>query len=117
MSDDLTMSQRLHSYSVWLLYDGSLFNTERKYVWIPTSQGAHVLVFNSMINLKRSSSSGYYIYLRVVYYCLVHLMGVLVNWNVQSIMVASRIHLVWILKTVMLKQQMMNISSKSTSCF
>ena len=45
ISDDLIMAQRLHSYSVWSLYKGSLINTQNKSFWIPKSQGEYTLYF------------------------------------------------------------------------
>ena len=41
MYDDLTMDQIFHSYSVRLLDKCSIINIEKKYLWVPTSQGVH----------------------------------------------------------------------------
>ena len=93
ISDDLMMSQRLHSYSVWSLYESIFLNTEKDSFGMPKIQGVNALDFYSMMYVKRSSSSSCDIYLRVRLYCLVRFMGLLINCNVQGIMVSPRIHL------------------------
>ena len=69
---------------------------------MPTSQGVNALEFYSVMNVKISSSSACDIYLRVSHYYSVQLVGVLIHFNVQSMMVSPIIHLVHIGVFVML---------------
>ena len=97
MSGYFTMSQILHSYIFWLLYEGGLLSTENNYFGVPTIQGVHDLDFNAMINVKICSSGAYDIYLRVFHYCLLKFIWVKIYWNVQSIRLVLRIYLVQII--------------------
>ena len=56
---------------------------------MPTNQGVHDLYFSSTMKLKIISYGACAIYLRVSSYCLVKFMGVIIKWNVQSIIVLA----------------------------
>ena len=81
---------------------------------IPTIQYVHALDFYAITNTKRSPSGACAINPRVLNYCLVKFMMVLINMNVPSIMVFPRNHLVKIVFFAMLEHQMMNIASNAT---
>ena len=52
MSNDLTILQMLHSYSVWSLDEDSLLNTENNSCWIPTIQILNALYVYAVMNTK-----------------------------------------------------------------
>ena len=93
VSDCFIMSQIFNSDSVCSLDEGSLINTEKRYFWMATIQGVHYLYFNAMMNIKKSSSDACDIYPKVLHYCLVQFMLVLINFNLPSIIVVHILNL------------------------